>query len=183
MYPAFFLPDPAHPGRFVPTEATVGPWSAQTQHGGPPIALLSQALADHPSAVPMELGRVTVEFMGPVPLDTCDIQVQVLRPGKRVQLLQAQYNVQGKPVLTAQAWRLAREPGICPAVPDTFAVPSIPGEECQRFFPGTDGFPYGRSWSGALSKGALTAWGRPPCGPVCAFPWCWVKPPVDWPAC
>ncbi|MFM8343326.1 MAG: thioesterase family protein [Betaproteobacteria bacterium] len=166
MYPAFFQPDPAHPGRYVPTEATVGPWSAQTQHGGPPIALLSQALADHPSTVPMELGRVTVEFMGPVPLDTCDIQVQVLRPGKRVQLLQAQYSVQGKPVLTAQAWRLAREPGICPAVPDTFAVPSIPSEECQRFFPGTDGFPYGRSleWrfveGGFDSLGPATVWAR-----------------------
>lgn len=166
MDSAFFLPEPDRAGRFHPTQATVGPWSPHTQHGGPPIALLAQALADHPSSAPMDLGRITVEFMGPVPLDTCDVQVQVLRPGKRVELLQAQYSVQGKPVLTAQAWRLAREPGICPAVADPFRVPPLPAEECLRFFPGTDGFPYGRALEWRFAEGGFdtlgpaTVWAR-----------------------
>lgn len=166
MDSAFFTPDASQPGRYRPTEATIGPWSAQAQHGGPPIALLAQALADHPSAVPMDLARITVEFMGPVPLDPCELHVQMLRPGKRVELLQAQYQVQGKPVLTAHAWRLARQPGICPAVPDVFVPPPMPSQECQRFFPGTDGFPYGRSLEWRFSEGGFdtlgpaTVWAR-----------------------
>lgn len=166
MPSAFFLPDPLHPDRFQPTEATVGPWSPQHQHGGPPIALLARALCGHPSAVPMDLGRLTVEFMGPVPLDPCEITVQVLRPGKRVELLQAHYAVQGKPVLTAQAWRLAREPGICPAVPDPTPLPAMPTQECTQFFPGSDGFPYGRSLEWRFAEGGFdtlgpaTVWAR-----------------------
>lgn len=166
MPSAFFIPDDAQPGRYHPTEATVGPWSPQHQHGGPPIALLADAIGRHPSAAPMDLGRLTVEFMGPVPLDPCEVQVQVLRPGKRVELLQAQYRAQGKVVLSAQAWRLQREPGICPAVADDFVLPALPTEECTRFFPGTDGFPYGRSleWrfaeGGFDSLGPATVWAR-----------------------
>ena len=166
MHPAFFIPDQEHPGRYEPTEATVGPWSPLHQHGGPPIALLAQALSRHPSAVPMDLGRLTVEFLGPVPLGPCEVSVQVLRPGKRVELLQAQYKVQGKPVLTAQAWRLERQPGICPEVPDTWTVPAMPEQECTRFFPGSDGFPYGRSleWrfveGGFDTLGPATVWAR-----------------------
>lgn len=166
MHPAFFIPDNAQAGRYLPTEATVGPWSPQHQHGGPPIALLTQALADHPSAAPMDLSRLTVEFMGPVPLGACEVKVQVLRPGKRVELLQAQYTVEGKPVLTAQAWRMAREPGVCPAVADPFVLPPMPEQECRRFFPGSTGFPYGHSleWrfheGGFDTLGPATLWAR-----------------------
>jgi acyl-CoA thioesterase len=166
MHSAFFIPDTGHPGRYLPTEATVGPWSPQHQHGGPPIALLADAICRHPSVVPMDLARLTVEFMGPVPLDPCEVQVQVLRPGKRVELLQAQYRVQGKVVLSAQAWRLQREAGICPAVTDPFVLPPMPAEECTRFFPGSDGFPYGRSLEWRFAEGGFdtlgpaTVWAR-----------------------
>ena len=155
MSTAFFLPHPDHPGRHTPTECTVGPWSPQHQHGGPPIALLAQAMCEHPSATPMDLGRLTVEFLGPVPLDECDISVRVLRPGKRVELLQGQYSVGGKPVLTAQAWRLQREPGVCPSIPDPFVPPPLPAHETQRFFLGGEPFPYGRSLEWRFAQGGF----------------------------
>ncbi len=166
MTAAFFLPDPQHPGRYQPTQATVGPWSPQHQHGGPPIALLAEAMRQHPSAAPMDLGRLTVEFMGPVPLEACELSVTVLRPGKRVELLQGQYRVNGKPVLTAQAWRLQREPGICPVVADPAPVPPMPATECTQFFPGSAGFPYGRSLEWRFAEGGFdtlgpaTVWAR-----------------------
>lgn len=166
MDAAFFIPHPSRAGHYRPTGATVGPWSAQHQHGGPPIALLTQALCEHPSAEPMDLGRVTVEFLGPVPLEPCEVSVRVLRPGKRVELLQAQYSVQGKPVLTAQAWRLQRHTGICPRVSDPAELPPLPERECTRFFPGSDGFPYAHALEWRFAEGAFdetgpaTVWAR-----------------------
>ncbi len=166
MSAALFLPDRDHPGRYHPTEATVGPWSAEFQHGGPPIALLAHALAGHPAAVPMELARLTVEFLGPVPLDPCQVSVRVVRPGKRIELLQATYAVDGRAVLSAHAWRMRREPGICPAVPDRWEPPTLPPPQTTRFFGGTDGFPFGHcmEWrfvqGGFDRPGAATVWGR-----------------------
>ena len=40
-FDAFFHRDG---GRYVPTELTRGPWSADAQHGGPPAALLGTIL-------------------------------------------------------------------------------------------------------------------------------------------
>ncbi|MFM2186791.1 MAG: thioesterase family protein [Burkholderiaceae bacterium] len=166
MSTAFFLPDPHHPGRYNPTGCTVGPWSPQHQHGGPPIALLAQALCRQPSAAPMDLARLTVEFLGPVPLDECEVSVRVLRPGKRVELLQGEYRVGGRPILTAQAWRMQREPGICPPIPEPWSPPPLPAAETRRFFLGGEGFPYGRSLEWRFAEGGFdrlgpaTVWAR-----------------------
>ena len=163
---AFFIPDAHQPGRYHPTGSTVGPWSAAHQHGGPPIALLGHALSTHPGDPSLELARLTVEILGPIPLETCDVSVQVLRPGKRIELLQAQYCVKGVPVLTAQAWRLQRVAAICPAVSDPWTVPAVPEERPTPFFPGVASFPYGRAldWrfvQGSFAQtGPATVWAR-----------------------
>lgn len=166
MSTAFFIPDPQHGGRFQPTEATIGPWSDQAQHGGPPIALLARAIRLHPGEPDMEVGRLTVEFLGPVPVAPCEIEAQVLRPGRRVELLGARYIVGGRPVLTAQAWRLQRVPGICPSVPDPYTVPALPEQECTSFFIEGQSFPYARALEWRLAHGSFgtpgpaTAWAR-----------------------
>lgn len=114
----------------------------------------------------MDLARLTVEFLGPVPLDECEVVVRVLRPGKRVELLQGEYRVGGRPVLTAQAWRMQREPGICPPVPDPWVPPPLPAEETTRFFLGGEAFPYGRSLEWRFAEGGFdrlgpaTVWAR-----------------------
>lgn len=163
---AFFIADPAVPGRYVPSSHTVGPWSKQHQHGGPPIALITRALRKHPGEPDMRLARVTVEILGPVPLDTCDIEVQVIRPGRRIELLQAVYRVQGKPVLSAQAWRMQEVGNICPAFPDVWQPPALPEFETDARFEGMDPFPYGQAleWrfvsGGFAEKGPACVWGR-----------------------
>lgn len=164
--PAFFRPDPDHPGRFHPSAATIGPWSPQLQHGGPPLALLAHALRTHPSEGPMALGRLTVEILGPIPLDPCEVEVEVLRPGKKIELLQARYRAGGRVVLTAQAWRLQPVPGVSPVAPDPWCPPAMPDQEHTSFFAGTDGFPYGRSLEWRFAEGSFremgpaTVWAR-----------------------
>ncbi len=68
---------------FEPTELTRGPWDRDSQHGGPPSALLAKhligAAPDH-----MDLARITVELLRPVPMGPLTAQSEVVRPGVRV---------------------------------------------------------------------------------------------------
>jgi hypothetical protein len=162
---AFFIP--TGPMAWAPTRAVIGPWSDQFQHGGPPIALLGRALRLHPCEAPLQLARLTVEFLGPVPVAPCEIEVKVLRPGKRVELLQAQMTVAGRPALLAHAWRLAPQAGSSPPVRDPYAIPPLPDAQVTGFFNGVSTFPYGEAmeWrfvrGGFAEPGPALVWGRP----------------------
>jgi hypothetical protein len=113
--PAFFLAD--GPGRFVPTELARGPWDPNALHGGPPAALLADAVSALPAVAPMTLRRITIELLRPVPLAPLDVTTQVIRPGKRVQVAQATIEHDGVEVSRAVALRVAVVPDALPPVP------------------------------------------------------------------
>jgi hypothetical protein len=84
--PALF--EPAD-GRVVATALTRGPWDSNAQHGGAPAALLMRAFERLPAAEGLQIARVTYEFLRPVPLGELEVQAEVVRGGRRVQLLEA----------------------------------------------------------------------------------------------
>jgi hypothetical protein len=55
------------PGRYVATGATAGPWDGNSQHGGPPAALLATAIEQCEPVESMRLARITVELLSPYP--------------------------------------------------------------------------------------------------------------------
>lgn len=75
--------------RFVPTELTTGPWDPLAQHGGPPAALLTRSIERTDSQHEMQITRTTFELLRPVPLTPLTVRTEVLRPGRRVQLIGA----------------------------------------------------------------------------------------------
>ncbi len=153
---------------FRPTVAAVGPWDAQLLHGGPPIALLARALQSFDgSGSAHALSRLSVEFLGPVPLAPCRITVRALRPGRRIELFEASLSVDGRDALLARAWRVLREDGCAPAVADPFAPPPLPPAQAPRHFVGVGPFPYAEAleWrfvqGGFDTLGPATLWTRP----------------------
>lgn len=162
---AFFIP--TGEGRYQPTEATIGPWSPVLQHGGPPSALVTHALRCHAPRPNMLLSRVTIEILGPVPVTPCEIQVEVVRAGKRIELLKATYRADDKTYMVAHAWRLEGAPGVTSVVAAPFEVPVLPAPQAQNFFPGIDYFPYGHAIEWRFSEGSYdtlgpaTVWARP----------------------
>jgi acyl-coenzyme A thioesterase PaaI-like protein len=98
---------PEGEGRFSSTRSTAGPWGPDSQHGGPPAALLTRAiesLAGHsPDRV---VGRLTMDVLGPVPVGPLTVQASVLRPGRSVQLCEATaYDERrGRACARATAW-------------------------------------------------------------------------------
>jgi hypothetical protein len=90
----------------VPTELTRGPWDPGSQHAGPPSALIARALEGCQPRDGMQLGRVTVEILRPVPLEPLSVSVQVVRPGRSVELLEASLSGPEGELMRARAWRL-----------------------------------------------------------------------------
>lgn len=75
--------------RFVPSELARGPWSPEAQHGGAPAALLAALVERDADAAAMQVVRLTIELLRPVPIAPLAARVRVVRPGRKVQLLEA----------------------------------------------------------------------------------------------
>jgi hypothetical protein len=132
VHSAFY--EPAGPGTFFATPATAGPWSAQAQHGGPPSALVAREFEHHKSDGGQRLARVAVDILRPVPLGKVSVSTRMVRPGRRVALLEAVMEAGGHEVLHARGWRIAFPGGDIPMVPQPGAPPPIPAEQPQPTF-------------------------------------------------
>ncbi len=116
-------------GRFVATELARGPWDPRAQHGGAPAALLMRALEQLPATDGLLLSRVTYEFLRPVPVGELTVRAEIVRPGRRVQLLEGSLRTaDGVEVVRARALQIrAADAGSLPA-----PAPGPPGPEHGR---------------------------------------------------
>jgi Acyl-CoA thioesterase C-terminal domain/Acyl-CoA thioesterase N-terminal domain len=74
---------------FTPTEAALSPWSDQLLHGGPPTMLMVRELERFPSEQPMFVVRLTVELLRPIGRAALTARSRLVRPGRKVQLVEA----------------------------------------------------------------------------------------------
>jgi hypothetical protein len=164
VHDTFF--EPAGPGSFVATGATAGPWSADSQHGGPPSALAARELERHEPDDNMRLGRVAVDILRPVPLGPLTASTRTLRPGKRVALLETVLESGGRPVLVARGWRIAKLAG-APVATRGSAVAEFPAAAKAPRFPGAnvDGYLTHIEWRFETGNfdvpGPCKTWARP----------------------
>jgi acyl-Coa thioesterase superfamily protein/acyl-CoA thioesterase superfamily protein len=92
--------------RFLATELARGPWSPDSQHGGAPAALLMRAF-ERLDGSGLVIARVTYEFVRPVPLGHLVVDAEVVKPGRRVQLLEGSIRTPGgTEVVRARAVRV-----------------------------------------------------------------------------
>ena len=95
--------------------AAGGPWDPGLQHGAAPSSLLCWAVERLPAPVPMRVARLTVDLMRPVPVAPLAVETEVLREGKKIQLVAARLLADGKEVVRATALRIRREPRELPS--------------------------------------------------------------------
>jgi hypothetical protein len=130
---AFYVSDE---GVFVSSELTRGPWDPGAQHAGPPAALIAREL-ERATDPDWQLGRITYEILRPVPIAPLRVEVAVRRPGRSVQLLSAALtDLDGEPLMTASAWRIATQETEIPPELDTSsdAVPGPQRGKAKEFF-------------------------------------------------
>lgn len=105
---SYYEPIDAH--RYKPTPHVSGAWSVDEQHFSPLGGLIVHAIDRHVAAQPragLVLGRISFDILGRLALDECEIQVETLRPGRTIELLEAVVRIAGRPVVRARAWLLA----------------------------------------------------------------------------
>jgi hypothetical protein len=138
-------------GSWLPTDFARGPWDLRALHGGPVAALVARAVeqVDAPGdEAPMHPARLTIELVRPVPVEPLTVATEVVRPGRRVQLVAMTVAVAatGVEVTRALALRIRENPGLHPApispelaggrVAEEDELPpgAAGGEEPQAFF-------------------------------------------------
>ncbi len=72
--------------RVVTSPNAAGPWDAGMQHGSAPAALAVWAAEAIPTREPMQIARVTIDLMRPVPVAPLTLKTEVLREGRKIQL-------------------------------------------------------------------------------------------------
>jgi len=93
---------------FEATVATTSPWDARFQHAGPPLALIARLIDERFADDGMRIGRMTIEILGPIPKVQLTVETKVLRPGKRIKLVEATLLSAGNVVLVANVWRFSQ---------------------------------------------------------------------------
>jgi len=145
-------------GRYRSTSHTAGPWDPRSQHAGPPAALLARALEQTSPRADTLLARVTFDILGPVPVAEVEVEARVVRPGRTVELLEAELRAGSRVAMTARAWRL---PGTsAPAAGGGAPPPPRPDEPT----PPPHDFGYGHAVEIRFARGG---WDEP--GPACAW--------------
>jgi hypothetical protein len=145
MPESFYEPDG---DLYVATELTRGPWDPDSEHAGPPAALMGREIEllgggriggeDGP---PAQVGRVTYEVLRPVPIASLRVEAQVLRPGRRVEMVGASlWDVGGNELMRAQGWRLRTDEieFEAPEMPFERITPPEEGKPGEFFHTGWD---------------------------------------------
>lgn len=93
--------------RYRSSDLTAGPWDKAAQHGSPVAALLLYCMQSQEDAADLPIARVTVELLRPVPVAELVVRARIRRPGKRVQLLEAEMRHDDQVVALGSAWGIA----------------------------------------------------------------------------
>lgn len=129
------------PGAWRPTALTSGPWDPGLQHAGPPAALLARAVEAVSAIEDGQTVRLSYDILRPVPVAALRLEARTLRPGRRVEQLEATLSAlddpDGTPLMRATAWRMLSEP----------VVPSDEVADASgRLAPPQDGHPGDFGW-------------------------------------
>ena len=128
MADSFFV---AEGDRYLSTELTRGPWDPDSQHAGPPAALIGREV-ESLDPTGRHVGRITFEILRPVPIAPLRVHAEVVRPGRSVDCVEATLSDENGPVIRSRAWRLriAEEAVFSPQR----ELDGLPGPERGRHF-------------------------------------------------
>lgn len=106
---------PEHPDAYyvregsllVPTLNVQGAWRLDEQHAAPPTGLLLHEVQRLLPRDDVQIGRATFEILGMIPALPGTVSVEVIRPGRTIELVRATLSIEGRDVLRAHVWRVA----------------------------------------------------------------------------
>lgn len=115
-------------GGWLPTAWARGPWSPDALHGGPVAALLAGAAERAGGTeVAWQPARLTVELLRPAPVAPLRVDATVVRPGRKVQLVDASMRTaEGTEVASARLLQIRDDDVPAPITTAGLEQPSAP---------------------------------------------------------
>jgi Thioesterase-like superfamily len=92
--------------RVVTSADAAGPWDPRMQHGSAPASLVVWAAEAIAAPVPMQIARVTIDLMRPVPVAPLTIATEILREGRKIQLCGIKLLADGVVVVSATVLKI-----------------------------------------------------------------------------
>lgn len=92
--------------RYESTAHAQGSWNPHEQHMAPVTGIMVHALEHFNPRADMRLARLSFDILGLIPAGEFSIETTLLRPGKTIELLQAELLAQGRVAVRVTAWRL-----------------------------------------------------------------------------
>jgi hypothetical protein len=71
--------------RAYPAPYAAGPWGATMQHGAAPASLIAWAAEAVECREPMQVARLSIDFLRPVPMAPLAIATDIIREGRKIQ--------------------------------------------------------------------------------------------------
>lgn len=115
------------PTTFEPTKNAEGAWSEEDHHFASIAGLVAHEIErfrDEQGASDLRLGRISYDILGRLPMSELTVDVEVLRPGRTIELLQATVTIGGRQVIIARAWYLSRADTADVAAAEKEPIPS-----------------------------------------------------------
>lgn len=151
--------------RYRPTAEAGGAWKDGEIHFSPLGGLIVHTMDLHraarDAATSMVLARISFDILGYLAAEVCEVQVETIRPGRTIELIEATVVINGRPAVLARAWfTIASDTSeVAGGVPTGL---SLPGPENR--WPITDTWPGGYVASLEMRAaepprpGRVTAW-------------------------
>lgn len=95
-------------GRFAATIHTQGAWNPREQHMAPVSGILAHSLEQFQPRDDLRMARISYDILGLIPDDEFEVVATMLRPGRTIELVQAELISAGRVAVRATAWRLQR---------------------------------------------------------------------------
>ena len=164
MGDAFFIQESED--RFTSTGWTTGPWNRESQHAGPPSALLGRAIERVVGRDDLQVVRMTIEILRAVPIAPLQVHAEVLRPGRSVVLSSASLSDDKGVVMSASAWSIRTAETELEEVVHGRRPPKSPAEseEVELFATQEPSYLTAMEWrfaaGGFVIPGPAAAWAR-----------------------
>lgn len=120
--------------RVVTSPNAAGPWDPGMQHGSAPSGLVVWAAEAIPTPVPMQIARVTIDLMRPVPVAPLTLETEILRAGRKIQLCAIRLLADGVVVVGATVLKIRTQGLTLPAEVADLPV-ELPGPDQSRVEP------------------------------------------------
>lgn len=113
-------------GRYASTVQAQGAWNPREQHMAPVAGILAHSIERFQPRPDLRMARISYDILGLIPDGEFEIVTTMPRPGRTIELVQAELVSGGRTAVRATAWRLQKS--------DTSAIAGIEDER----MPGPD---------------------------------------------